>query len=46
MFWISGVLDPRMHHRFVGGMGLMSLFLVAYIGAAINGAPFFVRLLF
>ncbi len=46
MFWISGVWDPRMKHRLIGGLGLMSLFLVAYVGAAINGAPFFVRLLF
>jgi hypothetical protein len=46
MFWISGVLDPRMQHRLVGGMGLLSLFIVAHIGAAINGQPFFFRLFF
>jgi hypothetical protein len=46
MFWIGGVWDPRLRHRIVGGLGLMSLFLVAYIGARLSGEPFFLRFLF
>jgi len=46
MFWISGVWDPRMKHRLVGCLGILSLFLVAYAGAAMSGSHFFVRVLF
>jgi hypothetical protein len=46
MFWMSGVLDPRMKHRFIGFVGLMSLFLVGYVGAIVTGAPFFSRFMF
>jgi hypothetical protein len=46
MFWIGGVWDERLKHRFVGFLGILFLFLVAYFGAASSGAQFFSRILF
>jgi hypothetical protein len=46
MFWISGVWDPRMKHRLIGFFGIMSLLLVAYVGALVSGEPFILRLIF
>ncbi|MBZ0280582.1 MAG: hypothetical protein K8L97_07550 [Anaerolineae bacterium] len=44
-FWMSGVWDATMKRRMVGFLGVLLLFLVAYLGAAASGVTL-LRLVF
>ncbi len=44
MFLFSGVWDARLERRTVGFVGIFLVFMLAYIGALVSGAPIAFRL--